>query len=291
MADFIRIFVAATPVEWLPAKVLEFSVKETSVRPVQVNFLYQYEIEIPIPKDLENRPRTPFSFQRFLIPEICDFQGHAIYLDADMLVFRDANELWSTSLDGCDLQTVQASNDGRRKQFSVMLLDCEKLSWDIHKIVQSLDTGKLNYASLMYEMHIANSIRSDIAPHWNSLESYDYRSTSLLHYTDMSSQPWVSTQNPLDYLWIKCLFNALDSGFVTIEQIAREVKKGHVRPSLLEQLAKRIERGKDIPFSLRVLDKNYKAPYTKLWPIYEQPWVSLRKRMAFYVSRKLNKIF
>ena len=66
-----------------------------------------------MPLAVENRPRTPFSFQRFLIPELCGYSGKAIYLDADMQVFRDIRELWNYDFSGCDLQTVRAAKKGR----------------------------------------------------------------------------------------------------------------------------------------------------------------------------------
>jgi hypothetical protein len=51
--------------------------------------------------------------------------------------------------------------------------------------------------------------------------------TALLHYTDVHRQPWVSTDHPLGYLWMRELFAALDAG--------------HVRRSLMAQVRERIE--------------------------------------------------
>ena len=70
-ADRVRVFVASTPVEWLPMRVLEFSINETTSLPVEVLPIYKYNRTIPTPLAVENRPRTPFSFQRFLVPEDC----------------------------------------------------------------------------------------------------------------------------------------------------------------------------------------------------------------------------
>ena len=49
----------------------------------------------PEPRARRNRARTPFSFAWFAIPELCGHAGRAIYLDSDMLVFGDINELES----------------------------------------------------------------------------------------------------------------------------------------------------------------------------------------------------
>ena len=69
-----------------------------------------------------------------------------------MQVFHDIVDLWSYPMNGCDLQTIAEVKTGRRAQFSVMLLDCAELNWDVDAIVESLDKGVLNYEQLMYEM-------------------------------------------------------------------------------------------------------------------------------------------
>lgn len=260
----VRVFVACTPSEWLPMRVLEFSIKETTSLPVELSAIYSFNRPIPIPQALTNRARTPFSFQRFLIPELCNHAGKAIYLDADMQVFQDISELWNYDFIDCDLQTVQDAQKGRRGQFSVMLLDCETLAWDVDQIITDLDADKLTYAELMYEMKVAKKIGRDISHYWNSLERYEKDKTRLLHYTDMNTQPWVSTSNPLGYLWIACLRRAIATGFISLEEIEREINLGHVRPSLLAQIIAVIDDCIALPSSIRKLDRNYSPPYKQL---------------------------
>jgi hypothetical protein len=235
--DLVRVFVAATPAEWLPMKVLEFSIKEQTELPVQLSAIYTYSRNIPTPRHLENRARTPFSFQRFLIPELCNYQGKAIYMDADMQVFRDIGELWNTPFSGNDLQTVGNALGERRPQFSVILMDCSQLLWKIEDIVAQLDSGALDYQTLMFEMKVAKSVSYSLPPAWNSLEYYDPATTCLLHYTDMNTQPWISLSNPNGALWVACLRRALDNGFISRAELHREVTHGHVRPSLISQVS------------------------------------------------------
>jgi len=281
----IRIFVACTPAEWLPMRVLEFSIKETTSLPVELSAIYTANRTISTPIAIENRPRTPFSFQRFLIPELCGFKGKAIYLDADMQVFQDIGELWNQDFAGCDLQTVQDGRNGRRGQFSVMLLDCQKLGWNVDQIVADLDSGKLDYAALMYEMRVAKNIGRDISPNWNSLEHYEAGETRLLHYTDMNTQPWISTANPLGHLWIACLKRALQSGFISRKDLEKEISSGHVRPSLLAQIDAGIDSSVSLPASLRRLDLDFVAPYRRLQTGKCRPWTSLRAAVSASLRR------
>lgn len=260
-ADTVRVFVAATPAEWLPMKVLEFSICETTGLPVQLSAIYTHHRTIPTPKNSANRARTPFSFQRFLIPEICGFRGKAIYLDADMQVFQDIGLLWNQPFEGSALQTVGGAHAGRRSQFSVMLMDCQQLAWNIDDIISQLDSGSLSYEELMYEMKLAGKISYSIPAQWNSLESFSESDTCLLHYTDMNTQPWVSLDNKNEEQWVACLRRALAEGFISREDLQREIAMGHVRPSLLPQvLASSAARWKP-GFADLLRDASYTPPF------------------------------
>lgn len=285
MVDLLRVFVASTPAEWLPMRVLEFSIRETTSLPVEVSAIYKFNRSIPMPLASENRPRTPFSFQRFLIPELCDFSGKAIYLDADMQVFEDIRELWTQDFAGCGLQTVQEGQNGRRGQYSVMLLDCNALKWNIDQIVADLDAGKLDYAALMYEMRVARKVGRNISPDWNSLERYQTGKTRLLHYTDMNTQPWVSIANPLGYHWIACLRRALISAFISREELEREVTSGHIRPSILGQIDANLDDSIALPSSLRKLDRSFVPPYIGLQCGKAGPWTSYQSAALAFLRR------
>lgn len=264
MTDPIRVFIASTPSEWLPARVLECSIRETTSANVEVAQLHTFNRPIPMPCHPESRPRTPFSFQRFLIPELCEWRGQALYLDADMQVFRDINALWTCPMRGCDVQTVAAGNSGRRGQFSVMLLDCAALKWQVEAIVDALDARRLTYEQLMYEMRVARQIGRHLPAEWNSLEHYEAGQTALLHYTDMNTQPWVSRANPLEPIWMRGLMRALENGFISMREVRREADSGHVRPSLVTQLEQGIDRSASLGETAVQIDQAFVAPYRAL---------------------------
>ena len=280
----IRIYIGATESELLPVKVLEYSIRKHASMTVEAFPLHQSEIKIPLPRDPQQRPRTPFSFQRFLIPALANYQGRAIYLDSDMQVFKDIRSLWMLSFEGADLLTVsEPENSNRRPQFSVMVLNCDNLKWDIDEIVGALDNGKLNYEQLVYDMRLARSIRAGIGPQWNALERYSPRETALLHFTDMSTQPWVSLENPLGYLWTQDLIEAVDSGVIPRDLIKREIALGHVRPSLLYQVENRVKDALLLPRKAHRLDENFVAPYRSLAKAYGSKWLPSKKRIkAFF---------
>jgi hypothetical protein len=273
----IRVYVAATEKEMLPAKVLEYSIRKRTPMTVDVLPLCRAGLEIPTPKVRQNLPRTTFSFQRFLIPALAGHRGRAIYLDADMLAFRNFMELWTRPFDGAEILSVGEPVDpSRRPQFSVMVLNCDLLKWDVRSIVDALDRGELTYETLMYDMSVASKIRADLEPEWNSLERYEEGKTAVLHYTDMPTQPWVFADHPLGHLWSRELLEAVDLGLISLDFLKDEAAKGHIRPSLVVQVQERVDEGLLLSNSVRDLDKAFSAPYR-----------SLPRRRGFGVLRAL----
>jgi hypothetical protein len=258
----IRVYVGSQDAQMLAVKVLEFSIRRHTAADVVVFPLHEARIEFPTPRDVKNRPRTPFSFQRFYIPVLQGYRGRAIYLDSDMQVFRDLQEVWTLPFEGADLLAAREPGEsGRRPQFSVMLLNCDELQWDLTEIVAALDRGELTYETLMYDMAVARKIRAAIDPSWNSLERYVPGETGLLHYTDMPTQPWVSLENPLGSLWVQDLRDAVAEGFITRSYVEDHVLRGFVRPSLLYQLDHGIAESKQLPNDAYGLDRAFVAPY------------------------------
>lgn len=261
----IRVYVGTREAQMLATRVLEYSIKKRTSMTTEVFPLHRAPIEIPLPKDPHNHPRTPFTFQRFIIPALAGRRGHAVYLDSDMLVLRDMRLLWSLPFDRAQVLTARDSAGvASRAQFSVMLLDCESLDWDIRSIVAALDEGRLSYDRLVYEMAIAPKITASIPSEWNSLEHYERRRTCLLHFTDMNRQPWLTIENPLAYLWARELLDAIRVGFISMDEVRENVARGYVRPSLRYQVENGIDDAYRSSLSLlleaRRLDTRWRSP-------------------------------
>jgi hypothetical protein len=233
----IRVFVGTDKTQMLAARVLEYSIKKHAS--MTVDFVPMIDLPVPIPKDPANRPRTGFSFSRFLIPSLCGYKGRALYLDADMLVLSDISKIWDMNMDGADvLCAEQPSNRGRVRQYSVMLLNCSRLSWKIDEIVAGLDVGRYDYVQLMHDLCLVSEdrIESSIPYEWNSLEFFDKGNTCLIHYTDMPTQPWVSLRNTNGLIWYNALREAILEGFISKIELYREVEQSHVSPELPKRI-------------------------------------------------------
>ena len=260
----IRVYVGSQEEQMLAVKVLEYSIRRHTSMTTQVVPLHRAGIAFPTPRDAKNQPRTPFSFQRFAIPMLSGYRGRAIYLDSDMMVFRDMRELWTMPFNGADLLAAKARDDtDRRPQFSVMLLDCAALTdWTPDKVVEALDSGRLSYEQLMYGMALAKTVHAAIPATWNSLEHYEADHTRLLHYTDMNIQPWVYRTNRWGRLWTRELLMAVREGAISTDEVREHVERGWVRPSLLEQVRREHER--PLPGLGWWQDRGFVPPYKRL---------------------------
>ncbi len=239
----VRVYVGADRSQALAVKVLEHSIKRHTKLAVEVYPM----VDLPVraPKDPRNGQRTGFSFSRFCIPKLAGYHGRAIYMDADMLVFKDIGDLWNMPFNGAKiliqepLDPVQSKSrkdhgpDKRIRQCAVMLLNCDELKWNIENIIDDLDAGKYNYDQLMKEICILKDeeIGERIPFRWNSLEHFD-DSTCLIHYTDMPTQPWVSPLNPYGFTWFNEVRLMLENGSLTWDELENEIRLGYFRPSL-----------------------------------------------------------
>ena len=243
----MRVFVGADRSQQLAINVLKYSIQRHTAAPIEV--IPMIDLPVPVPKNPRNSQRTGFSYSRFCIPKLAGYSGRAIYMDADMQVFKDIVELWELPFNGAKVLVQQdvkyldvsmAKNNApktRIKQCAVMLLDCSRLDWDINTIVNDLDEGRYSYEQLMYELCILkeDEVGYAVPFEWNSLEYYD-ENTRLIHYTDMGTQPWVSVNNPNGHLWFAEVRKMLGNGSLDWGMLEAEVRLEYFRPSLLYEI-------------------------------------------------------
>ena len=240
--DKLRVFVGASEQEGVPTKVLESSIKRRATFPVGVyslgDVMKKKGIEVPVPIDPKNRPKTNFSFHRWCIPEICDYKGKAVYCDSDQVVLEDIEELLLMFDKYPDKSVIIMSDSQPFYETSVMLIDCEKVKWDIKDIVKRLDSGELTYKSLMFKMSLVNREEYIVGAEkqWNSLDQYNEKKTKLLHFTNRSTQPYKGGKSPLTHIWMEELKVAKQIGYVSSKEIKKAVAKNWISKNCLEVL-------------------------------------------------------
>ena len=227
-APRLSIVIGSSREQKLPSLVLEHTIKKYASQPIRV--IHTYDMTFPTPASPKNRSRTGFSFARFAIPALVGFSGHAAYLECDQIVLEDPVRLLSLPFEGATVLRT-------RKQTSVLVLDCDRLRWDVADIVARLDGGWFTYKGLMENLCVepSENISATIPQEWNSLEKYVPGETCLLHYTEMDLQPWRKWwPHPLKSLWLKELKAAVRAGLVTLDLIRHEVDRKYIVPQILE---------------------------------------------------------
>jgi lipopolysaccharide biosynthesis glycosyltransferase len=138
-----------------------------------------------------------FIYTRFLVPYLCDFTGHAIFIDGDMIVRDDIVKLWNLKQNDKDVMVVKhdyktrmtekylgAKNEDypRKNWSSVILWNCanhpnRKLTPDF---VQKATGAELHRFTWIEDHRIG-----ELPPEWNWLpDEYGANpDAKLLHYT------------------------------------------------------------------------------------------------------------
>lgn len=233
----IRIFVGTEEKTKVPFDVLSSSIKKWASVPVKITPMIGPKWTVP--KGLHQG--TGFSLRRFMIPAACNFEGFAIYLDADQLLFSDIAELWEYAnlltdkrSAGCTYQTDKFSLKNPWPQSSVMIIDCANCGWVPEEIWNLLKGGYL-YHDLMHLMFMRGKDTSKpiddfvlrIPNYWNHLNTYEDTVTRLLHYTKEPEQPWYKPEHSLAGLWETALGKAIANGEVSKADFVAGLKLWH----------------------------------------------------------------
>lgn len=222
----VKIFIGTEEAQWLPTQVLRHSVLRRTKSPVEFTDL----INLPIQLNLQMY--TGFSFYRFYIPEACNYEGRAIYLDADIIVLDDIQKLNDLDMGG---KGALAREDGKEYFTSVMLLDCERLKhWKVKNWAALINAGMASYEGIMIGSPRGLN-HNDFGPLpilWNGLDEWTPE-TKALHYTKVPTQPWKVPGHPFAHLFLKELKSALDEKVITRAEVEREIGEGFVYPKIL----------------------------------------------------------
>jgi hypothetical protein len=90
----INIFIGYDSKEKIAYHVLSESILRNSTKPVSITPIYLPNIKDDFLRERNNLSSTEFSFSRFIIPHLMNYQGWALFMDCDMLMKTDVEELW-----------------------------------------------------------------------------------------------------------------------------------------------------------------------------------------------------
>lgn len=242
----------------IAAHVLQATIESHSDGTVEVKFLNREMRNAGLTADNTINSNTPFSKQRVFVPMLAG-SGQAAYLDSDMVVFRDINELFDLARTAA-IASCQTRQRNRELQTSVTVFDVEKCRWNPQEIIAEIDADPGKYRPYLYQFAFAGGTQRILPPTWNDLEEFEPGVTCLLHFTDMETQPWLTSANRLADIWLGCLRSAMEAGKVREETVVSAVAEFQVRPSLLWQMGHGWKRTMEIPLLQRLRDVLFFVP-------------------------------
>jgi len=188
MEDRIKLFVGCSPngEDAESMAVLEYTAKKNSSLPVDITWMkISEDPESPWGGWNTTTWSTPFSGFRWAIPEVCGFEGQAIYMDSDMIILGDLAELWNAPFKPGKI--VQAKGGWR---FCVAKWDCaaaKSFIMPINRMKKLPEAHQRMFSILNAKEHLVQVFDRQ----WNNFdgENDKLEDIKILHYTDMSTQP------------------------------------------------------------------------------------------------------
>ncbi len=195
----IKIFIGFDHKEIVAYNVLQHSINIRATEPISITPININHLKNIFTRERNSLQSTEFSFSRFLVPHLCNYEGWAIFMDCDMMVVDDIKNLWDLRDDKYAVMCVkhehkpkedikflnQVQTQYEKKNWSsVMLLNCAKC--------KSLTLDYVNNASGL-ELHRFKWLQSEeligeISQKWNHLVDYndnqDISKISNLHWTE-----------------------------------------------------------------------------------------------------------
>ena len=201
----MKVFVGYDPREDMAYQVCKHSI--VSKQPTaEVKPLIQKELRDKgwYTRPVDKLASTEFTFTRFLVPELCNFEGWALFIDCDMILTTDIAELFAQADDRYAVMCVQhdytpkegTKMDGqtqtvypRKNWSSAMLINCghpsnQRLDMDL------VNNPEINGAYLHRFSWLKDEEIGSLDHTWNYLVGVynDIEKPKLIHYTE--GGPW-----------------------------------------------------------------------------------------------------
>jgi lipopolysaccharide biosynthesis glycosyltransferase len=194
--SLIRIFIGFDPRETVAWHVLVHSILRRASRPVSFTPLALSTLRGLMWRERSPLQSTDFSFSRFLVPYLSDYEGWSLFMDCDMLVRADIAQLWDLRDERYAVMCVKHDHRPHEdiKFLGAVQTKYEKKNWSSvmlfnNKRCQALTPDYVNTASGL-ELHQFKWLASDdeigeLPTEWNHLVGYNAPNAEAknVHYT------------------------------------------------------------------------------------------------------------
>jgi len=175
----IKVFIGFDPRQPVAANVLAHSIQVNSTKPVAITFLNLKQLPIT------RKGLTDFTYSRFLVPWLSEYEGHSVFVDSDFVCLGDISNLIAISLlerikEGSPETSVWVSKNKLKYEWaSLMVFDNEQCKILTPEYVQ-------DEANSLFDFAWAKRV-GELPGEWNFLVGYDEAVPRILpkmiHYT------------------------------------------------------------------------------------------------------------
>ena len=214
----INIFIGYDSKEKVAYNVLSHSIIQNSTKPVAITPIALNHLKDDFVRERNALSSTEFSFSRFMIPHLMNYQGWALFMDCDMLMFEDVSKLWRMRDDSKAIQVCKHNYTPKedKKFLGQVQTKYEKKNWSSFMLMNcrkctTLTPDYVNKASGL-ELHQfkwleGDHLIGDLPLEWNWLVGeYEHKDdVKNVHYT--KGGPWFEEYARCDYSqdWFKNL--------------------------------------------------------------------------------------
>ena len=193
----IRIFIGYDNNEKVAFSTLSHSLLKHSTQPISITPIRLENIKDIFVRERLKIQSTEFAFSRFLVPYLCNYSGHAIFMDCDMLSRANIAELWRLRTtkyavqcvqhDYTPTSTIKFMNQPQtpypKKNWSSMMIfnnaKCTALTPDYVNSATGLELHQFKWLE-------SEDLIGNLGVEWNHLVGeYEYNENAkLVHYTE-----------------------------------------------------------------------------------------------------------
>jgi len=195
----IRVFIGYDSKETVAFHVLSHSIHARASQPVVIAPLMLTQLSGVFNRPRNNLQSTEFSFSRFMVPFLSDYDGWSMFCDCDMLMLDDIAKLWALRDERFAVQVVKhhhippedikflgqpQSKYEKKNWSSVMLFNnskCRALTPQYANTATGLELHQFKWLG-------DDNLIGEIPHRWNHLVDYDppepVEQLSLIHFTE-----------------------------------------------------------------------------------------------------------
>jgi hypothetical protein len=180
--------------------VMRYSVESNASRPISVNGLFLHQLPI------SRVGATEFSYSRFLVPWLMDFEGFGLFCDEDQVMTGDVWELFSycSKLDD-PWDVAVMKNQPEYEWPSVMVFNNQNLK---HMTPEYIEDKSNRFFDFAWAKHVA-----ELPPEWNHFCGGARPKDAKLYHFSQGIPYWPETRGlDEDPVWFEAFENTMKAG-------------------------------------------------------------------------------